>query len=156
MMKRLLAGLVMVGVAVLGTAGCAAETSEDDGDVEQLGDVGEQLLAGTKLTPHQTANYLRNAGFPGHVIGPMVCTAKYESSFYTKASNRNSNGSVDRGLFQINSIHLGDSGCTRSASALYDPATNARCAHEIWRSQGLNAWYGYQHHRYECDHTAAP
>ena len=157
-MHKHLVSLVILGALAIGATGCAADAqdSQDDGDAEQLGDVGQQLLAGTRLSEKEVASLVRRAGFPEYEVGRMVCTAKYESSFYTRASNRNSNGTVDRGVFQINSVHLGDAGCTRSASALYDPMTNARCAHEIWRAQGNNAWFGYQAHRYTCDHFPAP
>jgi hypothetical protein len=85
-----------------------------------------------------------------------VCTAKWESSFYERASNRNNNGSTDYGLFQINSIHLGEGACPRNPTALYDAATNARCAYTIYKMQGLNAWYGYQAHRTECNGYRVP
>jgi hypothetical protein len=81
----------------------------------------------------------------------MVCTAKYESSFYEKASHKNKDGSIDRGLFQVNSTHLGWGACPKSADGLYDAKANAKCAHVIWADQGLRAWYGYQKHRTECD-----
>jgi hypothetical protein len=89
----------------------------------------------------------------------MVCTAKYESSFYERASNRNTNGSVDRGLFQINSVHLGGTrGCPSraNANALWEPTTNAKCALAIFELQGNRAWYGYRKHKTECDGYAAP
>ena len=89
----------------------------------------------------------------------MVCTAKYESSFYERASNKNRNGSVDRGLFQINSIHLGSMrGCPSrgNAAALWDASTNAKCALAIFNAQGNRAWYGYRKHKTECDNYRAP
>lgn len=157
MFTRLVASGSVLFVALLVLVpGCAADTS-DEGDSEpdgaEVGTVGEQLLAGRRLSEHEVASVLHGAGFPSHVIPEMVCTAKYESSFYARASNRNGNGSIDRGLFQINSIHLGDGGCPSraNAGALYDPATNAHCAYQVWRGQGLNAWYGYQAHRTECN-----
>ena len=86
----------------------------------------------------------------------MLCTIKYESNFYERASNHNKNGSVDYGLFQVNSTHLGDSGCPSSSSSLYNAATNTKCALHIYKSQGINAWYGYQKHRTECNGYRAP
>jgi hypothetical protein len=143
----------MIAIA---TTGCAADTQDDSEDVEQLGDVGQQLLAGPRLTPHEVAALVRRAGFPEYEVGKMVCTARYESSFYERASNRNSNGTIDRGVFQINSIWIGASGCPHTATGLYDADANARCAHAVWREQGNNAWYGYQAHRSTCDHYPAP
>ena len=149
-------------IAAVMLSGCAADTGdesdEDANDPVATGEIGEQLLAGRRLTPRETASVLRSVGFPSGVIPEMVCTAKYESSFYERASNRNSNGSIDRGLFQINSAHLGDPGCPSrgNAAALYNATTNARCALHVYRSQGLNAWYGYQAHRATCNSYRIP
>ena len=134
----------------------ACSSAPQDGDTGAIGESDDHLLAGRHLTTAEVAAALRDAGFPESVVGPMVCTAKYESSFYERASHYNANGSTDYGLFQINSIHIGDSGCPSTASGLYDAAANARCAHAVWRSQGINAWYGYQKHRAECAATRAP
>ena len=135
-------------------AGCAAEPLE-----EEYGESEDRLLAGRRLSPSEIAGHLRAAGFPENQIGRMVCTAKYESSFYERASNKNRNGSTDRGLFQINSIHLGTMrGCPSrgNADALWSASTNAKCAYAIWKAQGNNAWYGYRKHKSECDRYAAP
>ena len=139
-------------LVAIAASGCAAPTGED----EPTGESQDHLLAGRRLSTSETARLLRNAGFPESAIGKMVCTAKYESSFYERATNRNTNGSVDYGLFQINSVHLRDAGCPSSTSALFDAATNAKCAYAIYRMQGNNAWYGYQKHRAECNSTPAP
>ncbi|MDB4935233.1 MAG: hypothetical protein JWP87_2205 [Labilithrix sp.] len=149
-----------LSMSVLGTlatcllaAGCASELEPaDEGDVEHTED---PLLAGRRLSEAETAQLLRNAGFPESAVGPMVCTAKYESSFYERATNSNTNGSIDRGLFQINSIHVGTPGCP-SAAGLFDAAQNTHCALKVYQSQGINAWYGYQHHRAECGGYRAP
>jgi hypothetical protein len=140
--------LSVLGIAVLSllTAACATDVDPDD---ESVGRTEDPLLAGRRLSEAETAQHLRAAGFPEAVVGPMVCTAKYESSFYEGATNRNNNGSIDRGLFQINSIHIGEAGCP-GADALFNAAQNARCARTIYQSQGINAWYGYQAHRAEC------
>jgi hypothetical protein len=140
-------------ISVVAT-GCAAET-----DDESVAESEDRLLAGRRLSPSEIAGHLRTAGFPEDQIGKMVCTAKYESSFYERASNTNKNGSVDRGLFQINSIHLGEtSGCPSraNASALWDAATNAKCAYGVFKLQGIRAWYGYKKHKTECDNYVAP
>lgn len=149
----LAAGSLAALVSFVG-AGCAAPTVDD---TEALGETEDHLLAGTRFTPSQVATYLRNAGFAENAIGKMVCTAKYESSYYAKATNKNRNGSMDRGLFQINSLHLGKTkGCPSSSEALFNPETNAKCALAIFKSQGISAWYGYKKHKSECDRTKAP
>lgn len=142
--------------AVLGvaSAGCASETEADPSDTR--GESQDHLLAGRHVPESEVASMLRQAGFPESMIGKMVCTAKYESSFYERASHRNNNGTTDYGLFQINSVHLGDAGCPGSATGLYDGAANARCAYRIYKMQGITAWYGYRKHRSECDRAGAP
>jgi hypothetical protein len=134
--------------------GCAAPTVDD---TEALGETEDHLLSGTRYTPSQVATYLRQAGFAENTIGKMVCTAKYESSYYAKATNKNKNGSMDRGLFQINSLHIGKTkGCPSSGDALFNPETNAKCAMAVFKLQGVSAWYGYKKHKSECDRTKAP
>jgi len=151
-----LSAVALLAIVPIVLMGCAANTDDQtDEDGTEASDT-QALLAGTRQSPHQIATLLRNAGFPESAIGPMVCTAKYESDWYDRASNHNRNGTTDYGLFQINSIHLHDSGCPSTTAALYDPATNVRCAHAVWKSQGINAWYGYQHHRSTCAHYPAP
>lgn len=152
MSKILIVGMGLASLVVMGT-GCAAEDGVED---EKVAETEDRLLAGRRVSTGEVAALLRQAGFPESSIGRMVCTAKYESSFYERASNRNRNGSSDYGLFQINSLHLGDRACPSSPSALYDARTNTRCAFQIWKQQGINAWYGYQRHRAECDRYPAP
>src|SRR5690348_788498 len=125
-----LAALALGGLAIASLVGCASETEE-----EAKGETSSDLLGGRRLTPEETAGLLRSAGFPESAVGPMVCTAKYESSFYERATNQNTNGSIDRGLFQINSIHVGRAGCP-NADGLFNATQNTRCALVIYRSQG--------------------
>ena len=69
-----------------------------------------------------------------------------------RARNKNTNGSEDRGLFQINSDTFNDfwarkQNLMRAAGIsnyndMYDPAKNARMAKIIKDEQGWKAWYG--------------
>jgi len=54
------------------------------------------------------------------------------------AYNKNSNGSTDRGLWQINSVHE-----WADPDLLFDPSYNARAAFRVFDSQGWTAWYGH-------------
>lgn len=139
---------------VLASAAAAAGCSNQD----ELGtSVESALVAGRQLSESEVADVVRAAGFPENMVGTMVCTAKYESSFYDRATNTNTNGSTDYGLFQINSIHIGGTaGCPTSAEPLFDVTTNAACALAIYNMQGIKAWYGYQKHKAECDSYPAP
>ena len=106
----------------------------------------------------QVASYLRNAGFPQTSVPTMVCISKYESSFNCDATNKNTDGSTDYGLMQINSYWWcsGDAlskynGCSATCSSLFNCQNNANCAYTVWKQQGYNAWYGYKSHKTECD-----
>jgi lipocalin len=106
----------------------------------------------------QVATYLKNAGFPQSSIPTMVCISKYESAFNCDATNKNTDGSTDYGLMQINSYYWcsGDpmskyNECKMTCSSLFDCQNNAKCAYTVWKQQGYNAWYGYKYHKTECD-----
>jgi len=139
-----------IALAMLCLAACSSASGEEDGSGDTSSSE-DKLLAGRKIPSAEVARILTNAGFPDDMLGPMVCTAKYESSFFERASNKNKNGTVDRGLLQVNSTHLGHPSCPRTAEGLYDANTNAKCALVIWSEQGIGAWYGYKKHRAECD-----
>lgn len=146
-MGRLLAWFGGAAVAAA-LVGCSGPVVPDRGE----GTASSGLEDGTALSESEVASLLQQAGFPSNVIGKMVCTAKYESSFNPSATNNNNNGSTDYGLFQINSVHLGSTpGCPSSANALFDPLTNAQCAYGVYELQGVNAWVAYRSHKSECD-----
>jgi hypothetical protein len=139
-------------VAALAIAGCAGSDGSVDDGSGSTADSTEALRAGRKLSEAEVADALRQAGFAEEDVPAMVCTAKYESSFYERAmNNHNRNGSIDRGLFQINSVHLGRRGCPKTGEGLYSAAANAKCALVIYNEQSNTAWYGYKKHRAECD-----
>jgi lipocalin len=109
-------------------------------------------------TECQVATYLKNAGFSQTSLPTMVCISKYESSLNCDAYHKNTDGSSDYGLMQINSYWWcsGDptskyNGCSATCNSMYDCQTNSNCAYTVWKQQGYNAWYGYINHKSECD-----
>jgi len=74
--------------------------------------------------------------FPGNYQTDMICIAYYESSWCPAVYN----GICCYGLWQINSNHLGESGCPSSVNDLYNADKNGQCARTVLNSQGLNAW----------------
>jgi len=69
-----------------------------------------------------------------------------ESGCNPNATSRpNWNGTVDRGLFQVNSIHAD---MVSSLSALYDPATNVATAYRIYSGGGWGRWTTYTNGAY--------
>jgi lysozyme C len=116
------------------------------------------MLRTNQLSECQVSSYLQKAGFPGYTIPTMVCISKYESSFNCDATNKNTDGSTDYGLMQINSYYWcsGDvlskyNECKMSCSSLLNCQYNTNCAYIVWKQQGYTAWYGYQKHKSECD-----
>lgn len=90
----------------------------------------------TTLSDSQIAGLAQGAGFPPSVIPTMVAIALAESSGNPDATHTNSNGSIDYGLWQINSVH-------NIGGNLLDPATNAQAAKTVYDQQGLKAWSTY-------------
>lgn len=118
----------------------------------------ENKLRSNYQSECQVASYLRKSGFPEYSVPTMVCTSKYESSFNCDATNKNTDGSTDYGLMQINSYYWcsGDpmskyNECKASCSSLFNCQSNTNCAYIVWKQQGYTAWYGYQKHKSECD-----
>lgn len=106
----------------------------------------------------QVSSFLKKSGFPEYAIPTMVCISKYESSYNCDATNKNTDGSTDYGLMQINSYYWcsGDAlskynECKMSCSSLFNCQYNTNCAYIVWKQQGYTAWYGYKNHKSECD-----
>lgn len=98
------------------------------------------------LSAPQIAGYASAAGFTGRSLTLAVAVALAESGGRTDATHRNSNGSTDYGLWQINSVH-GD--LIRSGS-WSNPADNARMAHSVYAAAGgsFRPWATYTSGRY--------
>jgi hypothetical protein len=79
----------------------------------------------------------------------MIAIAKSENGYEmyggwnTDAYNINDNGTIDVGIFMINSIH------GRSLEDMIDPIKNIEEAHRVWLSQGYYAWSDYNNRRFE-------
>jgi murein DD-endopeptidase MepM/ murein hydrolase activator NlpD len=97
--------------------------------------------SGTALAAKDVAAYARNAGFSGNDLVIAVAVAQAESGFNPLATNKNTNGSTDYGLWEINSVH--SSLLDKYGNNWRDPLTNAKMAFEIWTSSGWKAWSTY-------------
>lgn len=83
----------------------------------------------------------------------MIGLAEGESTFKAKAYNdSNKNGTVDRGLYQINSCNiegLKKLGLISAAEDLYDPYTAAVCGdYQWWQCYSLSGWDISSYSRY--------
>ena len=86
------------------------------------------------------------------MLGVFRCIAWQESSYNNAATDNDSNGTTDFGLFQINSGYwcqgpnTQSNGCNVSCDQLYGSGSdslNAQCAYTIYSQQGLTAWATY-------------
>lgn len=75
-----------------------------------------------------------------------VAVAKAESGLRENAININTNGTIDVGIYQINSIHFNKEGC--SLKEIADQYKNVDCAYSIWEKQGWNPWVAYTSQSY--------
>lgn len=93
----------------------------------------------TRLTPEQLITVLRRAGWPNELVGIAYAIVMRESSRYPKAYLKNTNGTIDRGLFQINEVNNKELGVT-NWQLLYDPIYNAKKALTLFNRYNLSPW----------------
>lgn len=99
---------------------------------------GQKLPTTGVLTPIQIGKYAKQAGFIGNNLVIAIAVSLAESGGNIEASHTNSDGSVDRGLWQINSIHR-----QFTPSRLFEPAYNASAAYTISGGFNWNPWVTY-------------
>ncbi|XP_077727962.1 lysozyme C, milk isozyme [Canis aureus] len=96
-------------------------------------------------------------GFHGYSLANWVCMAEYESNFNTQAFNgRNSNGSSDYGIFQLNSkwwcksnSHSSANACNIMCSKFLDDNIDddITCAKRVVKDpNGMSAWVAWVKH----------
>ncbi|XP_031711814.1 lysozyme C-like [Anarrhichthys ocellatus] len=93
-------------------------------------------------------------GYRGISLADWVCLSKWESSYNTRATNRNTDGSTDYGIFQINSRYWCNNGqgltsnaCNiRCSELLTDNVSVAiNCAKRVVRDpNGIRAWVAWR------------
>ncbi|KAJ8287334.1 hypothetical protein GJAV_G00050350 [Gymnothorax javanicus] len=106
----------------------------------------------------ELARTLKNAGMAGYwgvSLGDWVCLAQWESSYNTQATNLNTDGSTDYGIFQINSRWWCNNGgrtangCNINCSSLLkdDISDAITCAKRVVRDpNGIKAWVAWRRH----------
>ena len=75
-----------------------------------------------------------------------LAIAKAESGLREDAINVNSDGSIDLGIFQINSVHYKKAGCL--LKDVVDAFKNVDCGYQIFEAQGFGPWVVYQNGNY--------
>jgi hypothetical protein len=98
--------------------------------------------AGSYFTGSRSNDLLLSKYFPGDDTMRRIMMA--ESGGDPTKHPRNKNGSIDRGLFQINSSSWDDklmkAGIISSPEDLFDPETNFKAAAYVKKHQGYSAW----------------
>ena len=105
-----------------------------------------------RQSPIEMAQLARAAGVPDGQVAVAVAIALAESSGHPAATNHNTNGSFDFGLWQINTVH----GALLTTGAWCVPADNAAMAHTVWTRAGgsWTPWSTYNSGAY-LTHLAA-
>ncbi|KAM9311685.1 lysozyme C [Gastrophryne carolinensis] len=105
----------------------------------------------------KTMKILGLDGYRGYSLPNWVCTAFYESSFNTAATNFNSDNSTDYGILQINSrwwcndykTPRAKNACNVDCRSLLsdDITKSVNCAKRVVRDpNGMNAWVAWRNH----------
>lgn len=96
-------------------------------------------LEGIQLSYKHALALCSVVGFKGRELTTVVALMCAESGRYTEAWHENENGSVDRGLFQLNTIHA-----EVSDAEAYNPKYNAMYAYALsQRGQDFSPWAAY-------------
>ncbi|XP_036153979.1 lysozyme C-like [Myotis myotis] len=113
----------------------------------------------------RTLKRLGMDGYSGVKLADWMCLAKWESSYNTRATNKNNGDkSTDYGIFQINSRYWCNDGKTPGAVnacgincnvLLQDDITQAAtCAKRVVKDpQGIRAWVAWRNHCQNKDVT---
>jgi len=74
------------------------------------------------------------------------CLRSENAGHNPTATNKNRNGTIDTGIFQVNSIHCGKIGLAHDREAcieeLKKPEVNIKIAKQIYDTSGSKAWFG--------------
>lgn len=99
---------------------------------------------GQAYSPDEIVQIVEAAGWTGEDIAIGASIVMAESQGNPAAVNAaNSNGTVDRGLWQINSIH----DAKRNGGDWFDPAVSTRMARQIYQDAG-NSWTPWSTYSY--------
>jgi hypothetical protein len=97
----------------------------------------------TELTRDVIIKLARGAGFSNSDEVPIAAAICYfESHRNPAATNTNKDGSVDKGLWQINSKANAD--IIKAHGDPFVPARNALMAYDVYKRQGWDAWTVYR------------
>ncbi len=147
MRKVLTIGAFMALVLLQSTAAHAGTVAPKQKPAKILATCTQQsFLEGDHYSAVQVAQLARAAGFSGDDWVISVAVAEAESAGWTHARLINTDCSVDRGLWQINSFWHGEV----SDACAFDPTCNAQATHTIWANGGWTQWTTYNNGAYQA------
>lgn len=133
-------GLAGGAALVFVSAACATAAPE------AIESSAEAQYAGELVSDDRLAALAKEAGLPCSAIVTATAVALGESEGYAAATHANADGSVDRGLWQINSRAWP----MYTQSCVFDPACNARAMADISaRGASWQPWLAYTNGRYQ-------
>lgn len=133
------AAIAIVGTTLLATA-CASPPEE------AIGMTSQAAYAGELVSDDRLAALAKNAGVPCDRVVLATAVALGESEGYAGAVHYNGDGSVDRGLWQINSLAWPMYG----TSCVFDPVCNAGAMATISnKGASFSHWLAYTNGRYQ-------
>ena len=98
------------------------------------------------VTNEQIKASASRAGFIGPDINTIAAIANAESNRNVSATTHEPNGTTSYGVYQINSIWLGNTvdGTKVTVSNLHDLDFSSKVAYYIFKKSGFNAWTTYK------------
>lgn len=141
------AGLLCAVAAAAALFGAAARADAAPATVAPLATCTQQsILAGVQYSAVQIAQLAQQAGFTGQDWTISVAVAEAESAGWTQAELIDTDCSIDRGLWQINSYWHSEV----SDSCAFTPSCNAQATHTIWANGGWTQWTTYTNGAYQA------
>lgn len=131
----------MANGGIVGPIGSSIDKDKNGGMLDAVDDLRDARIAA----------YAIAAGWTGDKAVTAVAIALGESSGNPGAVNKNSNGSEDFGLWQVNSIHK------PTEAEKFNGAANARKAHAIYAEAGnsFKPWVVYNTGKWKTHQSAA-
>lgn len=125
------------------------ELCESDGREYRNGvceSVDSRIPRGIKDTSKEVIARKIISVFGEHAEWAFKCLKSENARHNPNAMNYNRNGSIDTGIFQVNSVHCGKVGLAHDREAcieeLKKPEVNIKIAKQIFDASGSKAWYG--------------
>ncbi|HEY2673456.1 MAG TPA: carbohydrate-binding protein [Rugosimonospora sp.] len=106
----------------------------------------QSFLEGTHYSTVQVAQFAQHGGFTGTNWVIAVAVAEAESAGWSHARLIDTDCSVDRGMWQINSYWHSEV----SDSCAFDPTCAAQATHTIWANGGWTQWTTYTNGAYQA------